>query len=121
MTDLNRWGLRGPVQSCRVRRTWYSRRCSADACETEERSDVTDLEFRRDGKLARQLHRNPDGSEFADQYDDTGRIPESYEYGVTGRKKKILNVDPGMLRSGAHYVWKLKARIPFIPRRERPV
>ena len=29
-------------RACRVQRTWYSRRCGANACETEERGDIID-------------------------------------------------------------------------------
>lgn len=41
MTDRERWQLRGPVRSGRLERRWYSRRCGADSCDTEERGDAT--------------------------------------------------------------------------------
>lgn len=76
MTDRERWQLRGPVRSCRLERKWYSRRCGADTCETEESGDVTTVEFRPDGGLSRQWHHNPDGSEFTStyEYDDSRRL-----------------------------------------------
>jgi YD repeat-containing protein len=75
MTERERWGLRGPVHTCRLQRTWYLRKCGAEACETEERGDITDVEFRADGSLARRKHHYPDGSEWTTTYayDDTGR------------------------------------------------
>jgi hypothetical protein len=68
MTERDRWGLRGPVQSCRLQRTWYARGCGADLCETEERGDTTLVEFHPNGALARRWHRNPDGSEWTSVY-----------------------------------------------------
>jgi hypothetical protein len=64
MTDRDRWGLRGPVQSGQLQRIWYAGRCGADRCETEERGDSALVEFRRDGSLVRRWYRNPDGSEL---------------------------------------------------------
>ena len=69
MTECERWGLRGPVHSCRLQRTWYLRRCGADACDTEERGDNTVIEFRADGAVARRSHHNPDGSEWTTTYE----------------------------------------------------
>ena len=76
MTGRDRWDLRGPVRTCRLERTWYVRRRGADACETEERTNTTLVEFLADGSLARQWHRNPDGSELAViyAYDSAGRL-----------------------------------------------
>lgn len=100
MPELSSWGLRGPVQSCRLQRTWYSRRCGADNCETEERGDISILEFRPDGCLVRQYHHNPDASEWTTtyEYDGTGRLMsrrtenalgilhlQLYEYDSSGR------------------------------------
>lgn len=105
MTERDRWGLRGPVHACQVQRTWYSRRCGADACETEERGDITLLEFRADGAPARRSHHNPDGSEWttAYEYDDAGRLMTArgenggglvdlqvYEYDTAGRLVRVL-------------------------------
>ena len=44
---------------CELHRTWYSRGCRPDACETEERNDVTIVEFRPDGFLHRHWYKNP--------------------------------------------------------------
>ncbi|MFN0107002.1 MAG: hypothetical protein ACKV2U_33520 [Bryobacteraceae bacterium] len=79
MTDRDIYALRGPVRTCRLQRTWYSRQCGPDACETEERTDITDLEFRPDGSLARRCHVNPDGSKWNANYD----------YDATGRPTAI--------------------------------
>jgi hypothetical protein len=59
MTDRDRYSLRGPARLCAHHRTWYARACGPDACETEERSDVTIVEFRPDGLLQRRYYRNP--------------------------------------------------------------
>jgi hypothetical protein len=72
MTERDRWGLRGPIRSCRVQRTWYPGRCGADRCEIEERGDAMLVEFRADGSLARRWHRNPDGSEWTSVYEYSG-------------------------------------------------
>ncbi len=75
-TDLDAWSLRGPVHTCRIQQTYYSRQCGADACETEERNDTTTLEFRANGCLAHRSHQNPDGSAWTttNEYDDAGRL-----------------------------------------------
>ncbi|OLC34114.1 MAG: hypothetical protein AUI91_01620 [Acidobacteria bacterium 13_1_40CM_3_56_11] len=57
MTDRDRFGLRGSVKSSEMHRTWYSRECGPAACETEERSDVTTVEFRPDGSLQRHWYK----------------------------------------------------------------
>lgn len=105
MTERERSGLHGPVLSCRLQRTWYSRRCGADACDTEERGDTTMLEFRADGALARRSHHNPDGSEWTTtyEYNDGGRLTTArsdnggglvdlqvYEYDAPGRLIRVL-------------------------------
>ena len=105
MTERERWGLRGPVHVCRLERTWYSRRCGADACETEERSDVTTLEFRADASLVRRRHHNPDGSEWTTtcEYNDqellttvrnkdgTGVVTlQLYDYDTAGRLIRVI-------------------------------
>ena len=112
MPELSCWGLRGPVQSCRLQRTWYTRLCGADNCETEERGDITTLEFRRDGCLGRQWHHNPDSSEWTTtyEYDGTGRLISTrtenalgiihiqlYEYDAVGRlvRKIARSTDSG--------------------------
>jgi YD repeat-containing protein len=105
MTEHERWGLRGPVHSCRLQRTWYSRRCGADACDTEERGDSTMLEFRADGAVARCSHHHPDGSEWTTtyEYNDAGRLTTAgsdnggvlvdlqvYEYDTRGRLIRVF-------------------------------
>ena len=57
MTDRDRFGLRGSAKLCEVHRTWYSRGCGPDACETEERNDVTIVEFRPDGSVQRHWYK----------------------------------------------------------------
>ncbi len=104
MTERERWGLRGPVHTCRLQRTWYWRRCGADACDTEEGSDNTTLEFRADGSLSRRWHHNPDGSEWTTtyEYNDTGRLTigrtenasgvvglQFYDYDAAGRLVRV--------------------------------
>ena len=105
MTDRDRWGLRGPVQICRLQRMEYSRRCGAEACETEEHTHMSIGEFRADGSLVRLWHRNPDGSEWTNtfQYNHTGRLLtvrtentaglagfQVYEYDTTGRLARLI-------------------------------
>jgi YD repeat-containing protein len=105
ITDRDRWGLRGPVRSCRLQRTWYARRCGAYACETDERDDESMVEFREDGALDRQSHRNWDGSAWtsAREYDEVGRLVrmwvagatepvdlQRYEYDAAGRLARIV-------------------------------
>ena len=109
VTERDRWGLRGPVQSCRIERTWYSGRCGAELCETEERGDTTIIEFRADGSLARRRHHNPDGSVWTSTYeynvagqlatvrteDAAGRVDfQRYEYDSAGRLMRIVAQAP---------------------------
>jgi YD repeat-containing protein len=105
MTDCDRWGLRGPVRSCRLQRTWYSRRCGAELCETDEHGDTTIVEFRADGALARRWHHNPDGSEWTSmhEYNGAGQLVivrtentagpvdvQRYEYDAAGRLVRLV-------------------------------
>ena len=105
MTDRERWGLKGPVHRCEVERTWYSRKCASDPCETEGRSDRNTLEFGRDGKLMRQTHVNPDGSKWdaISEFDDAGQLMsvrsesgsrsanvQLYEYDNLGRLARVI-------------------------------
>jgi YD repeat-containing protein len=89
MTDRDRWQLRGPVRSCRLARTWHSRRCGVDACDTEERGDAATADFRLDGSLSRLSHHNPDGSEWTStyEYDDAGRLTQVRTESAGGVKK----------------------------------
>jgi hypothetical protein len=107
-TDRDRWGLRGPVQSCRLQRTWYSRDCGPDACENVERGDIDIVEFRPDGSLTRNWHRNPDSSEWTTiyEYDNARRRVNArtestggsiellrYEYDSAGRLLRLVARD----------------------------
>jgi hypothetical protein len=109
MTDRDGWSLRGPVQSCRVERTWYSRRCGAEQCDIEECGDITVVEFRPDGALVRRWHKNPDGSEWRhiNEYNSAGQLstersesvtePASvkrHEYDVAGRLIRTVILKP---------------------------
>ena len=105
ITERDVWGLRGPVHTCRIQRTSYFRRCGAEACETEERSDTTTLEFGANGSLARNWHHNPDGSEWTatSEYNDTGQRTttrrengaglvdlQCYEYNTAGKLMRVI-------------------------------
>jgi hypothetical protein len=126
MTIRDRWDLRGPVHSCRLERTWFSRRCGAEACATEEHADTSIVELRPDGSLARQWHRNPDGSEWTAtfQYDQTGRLlnvqtenssglvsVQIYEYDTSGRLARLIARDKeGGERVAETYAYDLAGR-----------
>ncbi len=62
MSDLDRWGLRGPVRTCLIEWTTFSQSCGTEACSTEESRNSNLIEFLPDGSVARTEHRNPDGS-----------------------------------------------------------
>jgi YD repeat-containing protein len=106
MTGRDQWTLRGPVHICDIQRTWYWRRCGAESCETEERSDRSVIEFRRDGSIARKSHHNPDGSEWTTiyEYNDARQLTatrtengaelvqsQSYEYDDAGRLAQVID------------------------------
>ena len=125
MTDRDGWKLRGPVRSCRLQRTWYARRCGADACESDERNDVTNLEFRADGSLDRRSHHNPDGSEWTaiHEYDATSRLVwtrteattgpievKHYEYDAAGRLSRVLIGESGRDRVSESYDYDATGR-----------
>jgi YD repeat-containing protein len=110
MTDRDRFGLRGSVRFCELHRTWYTRGCGPDACQTEERNDVTVVEFRPDGSLERHWYKNPPPnlSEWTNfyEYDDgnqlttvraeqggTVTITRLYEYDSAGRISQIIMPD----------------------------
>ena len=110
MTDRDRFGLRGSVKSCQLHRTWYSRGCGPDACQTEERNDVTVVEFRPDGSLERRWYKNPppNSSEWTNfyEYNDVNQltierveqggtitITKLYEYDSAGRIAQIIMPD----------------------------
>jgi len=105
MTERDRWGLRGPVQSCQLQRTWYTGRCGAERCDIEERGDTTLVEFRTDGSIVRRWHHNPDGTEWTSlyEYDGAGRLMRirtehmaglvevrHHEYDVMGRLVRLM-------------------------------
>ena len=126
MTDRDRWGLRGPVQTCDLKRTWYFRQCGAEACETQERGDATQCEFRRDGSLIRRRHRNPDGSEWIvdHEYDAMGRLTtvradngsgrvdvQASEYDAAGRlSRRIARAADGSERISETYTYDAAGR-----------
>ena len=107
MIDRDRFGLRGSVKLYELRRTWYSRGCGPDVCETQERNDVTVVEFRPDGSLERHWYKNPppNSSEWTNfyEYNDgnqltivrgeqggTIAITRRYEYDSAGRISHII-------------------------------
>jgi YD repeat-containing protein len=107
MTDRDRFGLRGSVKLCELHRTWYSRGCGPQTCETEERSDVSVVEFRPDGFVQRRWYKNPapNSSEWTNLYDyndadqltavrieqgGTIRIQQAFEYDSAGRMSHVI-------------------------------
>ena len=52
------------------------RSCDAQSCEVEQSGDSTTLEFRPDGALTTQEHRNPDGSNWkmVNRFRDDGKL-----------------------------------------------
>jgi hypothetical protein len=126
MTDRDRWGLRARVKNCRLQRTWCSRGCDGDRCETEERGDTTIIEFREDGSLTWRRHRNPDESEWTSTYehDGAGRIVnvrteypagrvdfQRHEYDSAGRLIRIVEQSPdGSARIAESYEYDATGR-----------
>src|SRR5882724_211869 len=74
-SDRNRWGLRGPVHTCRIEREWDN-----------ARGDVTEVDFRPDGAMLRRWVRNHDGSEWTTthEYDSLGRLAVVRNMGGSG-------------------------------------
>ena len=95
MSDRDRWGLRGPVHTCQIKRVWYSRQCNGDACHTEAREDTTVLEFRTDGDLLRQWHRNHDGSQWTTtyEYDGAGKLTSVRTENAAGVDSRVYEHD----------------------------
>jgi YD repeat-containing protein len=135
MADRDRWGLRGPVRSCRHERTWRANCGPNGSCDVEERGDLALLEFSADGTLARHWHQNPDGSQFASvsEFDANGRITSTetqnsngpvtrrrYEYDDAGRLARIWSrtADAGeVLTTSCEYdPGGLKRKTVFIDR-----
>src|ERR1700733_14980179 len=128
MTDRDRSGLRGSVKLCELHRTWYSRGCEPDACETEERNDVSVLEFRPDGSVERHWYKNPqpNSSEWTNvfEYKDGNRltivrgeqggtvtITRSYEYDSAGRVSCLTMPDKdGKQRVAETYTYEADGR-----------
>jgi YD repeat-containing protein len=99
MTERERWGLRGPVRTCRLERTWSSGRVG------DAHHDSAILEFRPDGTLVSHWHQNHDGSTWktTHEYDDLGRLVrvrsddgaseervQTYEYDGEGRLSHVV-------------------------------
>jgi len=76
MSELEQWGLRGPVHTCRLQRTWQSQKRNGDACELVEPGDVSEMEFRLDGSIAKHWHQNFDGSQGTTTYERDSAIPD---------------------------------------------
>ncbi len=68
-TDRESRGFRGPVRLCRERHTSYVRSCGAEACETEERTSLSEFEYDAGGSITRYWCRNSNGSESTFQYE----------------------------------------------------
>lgn len=127
MTAREQWGLRGPVRTCQIQRTWLARRCGADVCETEETRSSTDLEFHRDDALLLQSHLNPDGSRWTIEYEyqyNSGRLTTIrhirenalavnviHEYDDQGRLRRVSeHSPPGPGRTTEEYDYDLAGR-----------
>jgi YD repeat-containing protein len=123
--DLNRWDLRGPVRACRLHRTWFTRRCGADACETEESGDATDLEFNENRTLSRHSHTNPDGSHWTVNYSydyqsnhlvavrqtrEDGVAVCTSEYDKEGRLLRVISRDVDSDRTTEEYEYDHQGR-----------
>ncbi len=132
MDDRKGWGLRGPVRTCRLERTWYSRRCGAETCDNETHRDSATLEFRADGALVRRKHRNWDRSEWVStsHYDGDGRLTrvegvgfQSYEYDTAGRLLRVIAGGPnGEERIAETYAYGAgrKEKTVFVDPSRRP-
>lgn len=119
MIDRERWGLRGPVRSCRLERTWSSDRAG------DEHHDAAVLEFRPDGALVSHWHQNHDGSSWktTHEYDDLGRLArvrtenatgehtvQIYEYDGQGRLFRIVERTPAGERVAERYDYDVSGR-----------
>jgi YD repeat-containing protein len=119
MTARERWGLRGPVRTCRLERTWSSGRVG------DERHDAAILVFRRDGALVSHWHQNHDGSSWktTHEYDDLGRLVrvrtdnatgehtvQSHEYDEEGRLSRIVERTPAGERVVERYDYDVTGR-----------
>lgn len=110
MTDRDRYSLRGPVRLCELHRTSYPRSCGPDACETDERNDLTIVEFLSDGLLLRRFHKNPpphgewtsiyeydsdSGHLSTERVDENGRLTSvrCLEYDSARRLSRVIVVD----------------------------
>lgn len=125
MSDREHAGLRGPVRSCGLDRTWYSGNCQGDACERTERHDSMATEFREDGQLAAQRGRNHDGSEWTRrfEYDDAGRLTldsgagltRRHEYDSAGRRIGIVSTDAsGRERLAERFEYDAAGRLTIV-------
>lgn len=113
--------LRGPVRTCSVQRSWFSRRCGGDACEVEENGDRTELEFHEDGTLLLQSHTNPDRSRWTIRYEreyeagqlravlqmgEDGAISCRTEYDEQGRVSRVIEQPDGTKRITEKYEYE---------------
>ncbi len=126
MSGRDKWGLRGPVKTCRMKRIWYSRRCGAESCDVEKHSDAGLAEFRPDGSLSRAESQNPDGSEWVTEYEygDSARLRavraestlgessvQVYEYDDEGRLARVVVRPPvGDERVSETYLYDASGR-----------
>ncbi len=128
MADRDRFGLRGSVKVCEIHRTWYSRGCGSSVCETEERTDLTTVEFRPDGSLERHWYKNspPNSLEWTYfyEYRDDNQLAavrfeqgssvstaRHYEYDSSARISRITEVDKeGNPRVAETYVYEADGR-----------
>ena len=101
LVTRDNWGLRGPVQTCRLEQAW---------CSPPGQTDTTILEFRRDGACRRHWNRDPRGLEWIRlyRYDDLDRLvvtratgPHGWtharmcEYDSAGRISRVVARDAG--------------------------
>jgi YD repeat-containing protein len=106
MTDRERFNLRGPVKSCEIHRTWYSRACTSESCETEERTDTAVVEFLEDGSLQRHSQKNP-----APVLTEWTHI---YEYDVHGRLRALRSEEANIVHVVRRYEYDAAGRLSHL-------
>lgn len=95
MNERDKWKLRGSVRLCVTKRTWYARKCGAEACEAEERGDSSEVELNEDGTLLRRFHVNPDKSQWL--------VTHEYEYGSAGQLKAVRQIQDSVVVGTSEY------------------